>query len=406
MVAEIITVGDEILAGSILDTNAHWLTQELVTLNIPVLRRHTISDDKEEIVYALNTLSEKTDIVIFTGGLGPTRDDITKKTITEYFGGKLIFSESLYAEIKEKLSHRSKNFPISNREQAFIPDNAILLSNPLGTAAGLFFQDKNREIYLLPGVPEEMKAIFNTAIRPRLLQKFGEKNKVLVFKTTGIMESEIVDRIDEGLQNFSEIKVGYYPSVLGVTLKFLIKEKDILNVEPRLKEFLYHHLGDDIYAEEDIDISEVIARELKNREWTLSVAESCTGGLISHRLTEIPGISAVFREGIVSYSNEAKMRLLGISEEMLKRYGAVSEKTVIDMARGVRERAGTDTAISISGIAGPEGGTPEKPVGTVWMCAITPNQEKTCCIFFNKNRSLNKLYASQAALNLLRKLLI
>ncbi|MGC9512940.1 MAG: competence/damage-inducible protein A [Fidelibacterota bacterium] len=406
-VAEIITIGDEILAGATLDTNAHWLTGELVTLNIPVLRRHTISDRPEEILHVLQSLSDDTGIVILTGGLGPTRDDITKKTVTEYFGGKLIFSESLFQEIQEKLKHRNRTIPESNREQAMIPDNARILPNPMGTAAGLCFKDKKgRHVYLVPGVPEEMKSIFNESIRPELTKFPGEKIRVFIYKTTGIMESEIVDRIDEGLHNFPMVKVGYYPSVYGVNLKMTVKENEVGAVESRLRDFLYNRLGDTIYAEGDRDITEIIAEKLTTRGWTLSVAESCTGGLISHRLTDIPGISKVFTEGLVTYSNEAKIRRLGVSVNTLKKHGAVSEETVIEMAHGIRQKSGTDTALSVSGIAGPAGGTREKPVGTVWICALTPEKERTIRIQFNKGRHMNKHFASQAALNLLRKLLL
>jgi nicotinamide-nucleotide amidase len=405
-IAEIITIGDEILAGTTLDTNAHWLTGELVALNIPVLRRHTISDTPQEILHVLQSLSDDTGIVILTGGLGPTRDDITKKTVTEYFGGKLIFSEALFQEIQEKLKHRNKTIPESNREQALIPDNARILPNPIGTAAGLCFKDKKgRYVYLVPGVPEEMKCIFNESIRPELTKLPGEKIRVYIYKTTGIMESEIVDRIDEGLTHFPMVKVGYYPSVYGVTLKMTVKENEGKAVETRLRDFLYDRLGDAIYTEGDRDITEIIAEKLITRGWTLSVAESCTGGLISHRLTEVPGISQVFTEGLVTYSNEAKMRLLGVSASTLKKHGAVSQKTVIEMAHGIRQRSGTNTSLSVSGIAGPEGGTLEKPVGTVWICAVTPEKEETIRIQFNKGRHLNKHFASQAALNLLRKLL-
>jgi nicotinamide-nucleotide amidase len=405
-IAEIITIGDEILAGTTLDTNAHWLTGELVALNIPVLRRHTISDTPQEILHVLQSLSDDTCIVILTGGLGPTRDDITKKTVTEYFGGKLIFSEALFQEIQEKLKHRNKTIPESNREQALIPDNARILPNPIGTAAGLCFKDKKgRYVYLVPGVPEEMKCIFNESIRPELTKLPGEKIRVYIYKTTGIMESEIVDRIDEGLTHFPMVKVGYYPSVYGVTLKMTVKENEGKAVETRLRDFLYDRLGDAIYTEGDRDITEIIAEKLITRGWTLSVAESCTGGLISHRLTEVPGISQVFTEGLVTYSNEAKMRLLGVSASTLKKHGAVSQKTVIEMAHGIRQRSGTNTSLSVSGIAGPEGGTLEKPVGTVWICAVTPEKEETIRIQFNKGRHLNKHFASQAALNLLRKLL-
>jgi nicotinamide-nucleotide amidase len=403
--SEIVSIGDELLSGSTLDTNAHWLTQELTALNIPVIRRHTISDDEEEIIHILESLSAQSKIVIFTGGLGPTRDDITKKTITEYLGGKLIFSEDMYREIHEKLKHRRGIIPESNREQALIPDNGKILPNPIGSAAGLLFHHQDRQIYLIPGVPEEMKRIFLESIRPGLLKSPGEKIQVLVFRTTGIMESEIVDMIDEDLSAFDNVKAGYYPSVYGVNLKMTVKESDIESTLPRLRDFLYHRLGDFIYAEGETDITEVVIDRLKRKKWTLALAESCTGGLISHRMTEIPGVSDVFSEGFVTYSNESKIRLLGVSPVTLERFGAVSEEMVIEMAEGLRERSGCDVVISVSGIAGPGGGSKEKPVGTIWICVVTPKTRKTLKILFNKNRGLNKAFASQMALNLLRKML-
>ncbi len=403
--AEIISIGDEILAGSTLDTNAHWLTGELTALHIPVIRRHTISDGGEEIIHCLNTLSPKTKIVIFTGGLGPTRDDITKKTVTEYLGGRLIFSESLYEEIREKLKHRRGIIPESNREQALVPDNAQLLPNPIGTAAGLLFHHQKRLIYLIPGVPEEMKRIFRESIQPGLLKCQGEKIHVLVIRTTGLMESEIVDIVDQGLSKFENVKAGYYPSAYGVNLKLTVKADDAESTLPRLREFLYSRLGETIYAEGEKDLSEVVVEKLKTKGWTLALAESCTGGLISHRLTDIPGVSEIFHEGVITYSNEAKIRYLGVSSETLKQTGAVSEEAVIEMAEGLRKRSGCDVTVGVSGVAGPGGGSKDKPVGTVWICVVTPQYQQTTQILYNKNRSLNKLYASQRALDLLRRML-
>jgi len=402
--AEIISIGDEILSGSTLDTNAHWLTYELNEMNISVIRRHTISDDKDEIIHALKSLAPKTDIIIITGGLGPTRDDITKKTITEYYGGKLLFSEALYQNILDKLKRRNPLIPISNKEQAFIPDNAEILPNNTGTAAGLLFKDKLQQIYVLPGVPSEMKQIFSESIREKLNNISKEKFRVMIFRTTGIMESEIVDRIDEGFERFKNVKVGYYPSVFGVTLKIGLKE-DNPHEREKIRTFIYNAIGEYVYTEDNRDLTEVIADLLLSKGWKLAVAESCTGGLISHRITENPGSSQYFLEGRITYSNESKMHHLGVSSQTMNKFGAVSEETVVEMAEGLKRSSATDVALSISGIAGPGGGTPDKPVGTVWICVITPEKRETRKILFNKSRSLNKSFASQAALELLRRCL-
>lgn len=403
--AEIISIGDEILSGSTPDTNAHWLTNELTDMSISVIRRHTISDDKDEIVHAIKSLSAITDIAILTGGLGPTRDDMTKKTITEYFGGNLFFSDEQYQNIIIKLKQRNPLIPASNKEQAFIPDNAEILPNSIGTAAGLLFNDKGRRIYVLPGVPSEMKQIFTQSIKPVLKQLSQNLFKTLVFRTTGIMESEIVDRIDHGLKNFRDIKVGYYPSVFGVTLKIRLKHDDHRNIET-IRAFIFNAIGDYIFAEDNRDLTEVVAGLLIAKGWKLAVAESCTGGLISHRITENPGSSGYFLEGRITYSNESKNQLLGVSLKTIDTYGAVSEETVIEMAEGLKKSSSAHVVLSISGIAGPDGGTAEKPVGTVWICVMTPDRTETRKILFNKSRTLNKAFASQAALDLLRRNLI
>ncbi len=403
--AEIISIGDEILSGSTPDTNAHWLTNELTDMSISVIRRHTISDDKDEIVHAIKSLSAITDIAILTGGLGPTRDDITKKTITEYFGGNLFFSDEQYQNIIIKLKQRNPLIPASNKEQAFIPDNAEILPNSIGTAAGLLFNDKGRRIYVLPGVPSEMKQIFTQSIKPVLKQLSQNLFKTLVFRTTGIMESEIVDRIDHGLKNFRDIKVGYYPSVFGVTLKIRLKHDDHRNIET-IRAFIFNAIGDYIFAEDNRDLTEVVAGLLIAKGWKLAVAESCTGGLISHRITGNPGSSGYFLEGRITYSNESKNQLLGVSLKTIDTYGAVSEETVIEMAEGLKKSSSAHVVLTISGIAGPDGGTAEKPVGTVWICVMTPDRTETRKILFNKSRTLNKAFASQAALDLLRRNLI
>jgi nicotinamide-nucleotide amidase len=403
--AEIISIGDEILSGSTPDTNAHWLTNELTDMSISVIRRHTISDDKDEIVHAIKSLSAITDIAILTGGLGPTRDDITKKTITEYFGGNLFFSDEQYQNIIIKLKQRNPLIPASNKEQAFIPDNAEILPNSIGTAAGLLFNDKGRRIYVLPGVPSEMKQIFTQSIKPVLKQLSQNLFKTLVFRTTGIMESEIVDRIDHGLKNFRDIKVGYYPSVFGVTLKIRLKHDDHRNIET-IRAFIFNAIGDYIFAEDNRDLTEVVAGLLIAKGWKLAVAESCTGGLISHRITENPGSSGYFLEGRITYSNESKNQLLGVSLKTIDTYGAVSKETVIEMAEGLKKSSSAHVVLTISGIAGPDGGTAEKPVGTVWICVMTPDRTETRKILFNKSRTLNKAFASQAALDLLRRNLI
>lgn len=400
--AEIISIGDEILSGSTLDTNAHWLTCELTDMNISVIRRHTISDDRDEIVHALKSVSPKTDIVMITGGLGPTRDDITKKTITEYFSGMLVFSDEYYKNILEKLKKRNPLIPASNKEQAFIPDNAEILPNVTGTAAGLLFRDKGRRIFVLPGVPSEMKQIFSESIGPVLKKLTLEKFRILIFRTTGIMESEIVDRIDEGLDKFNDIKVGYYPSVFGVTLKIALRKDDPREVED-IRTYIYKAIGEYIFTEDNRDLTEVVAALLLSKKWRLAVAESCTGGLISHRITENSGSSRYFLEGRITYSNESKINQLGVSLHTLNKFGAVSKETVIEMAEGLKKISEAEVVLSISGIAGPGGGTPDKPVGTVWICVITPDKMETRHILFNKSRSLNKAYASQAALELLRR---
>ena len=409
MLAEIITIGDEILIGQIVDTNSAWMATLLNENGIKVFQITSVSDNKEHIITTLKEASERTDIILITGGLGPTNDDITKHTLCEYFNAKLRLDDSVLEDVTNIFKKFGREVTPINRKQAEIPENCIPLHNRNGTAPGMWFEEKGKVYVSMPGVPFEMKALMTNEVIPRLKKKFTLP--VIIHKnvlTQGIGESMLAEKIADWETSLAQenIKLAYLPSISVVRLRLSISgtDTDILNERINRKvEELQKIAGQHIYGYDDETLEGNVGGLLRQKKQTLSTAESCTGGYIAHRIVSVPGSSDYFKGAIVSYANEIKINELGVSKEVLDTYGAVSQQAVEQMASGVRKKLNTDYSIAVSGIAGPDGGTPEKPVGTVWIAIATPTKVFSRELHFGGDRERNIIATALTALNMLRK---
>ncbi|WP_321480270.1 CinA family nicotinamide mononucleotide deamidase-related protein [uncultured Bacteroides sp.] len=409
MFAEIITIGDELLIGQVIDTNSAWIGKELNKVGIEITRVTSVRDRSEEIKDAIDFSMKRVDIVLVTGGLGPTKDDITKQTLCEYFHTKLVFSEKVFENLKKILSDR---IPLNklNKSQAMVPENSTIINNKVGSAPITWFEQGQKVLVSMPGVPQEMTSAMSNEIIPRLLKKF--EVEAIIHKTFTVKnypESVLAEKLEsweDGLPEF--IKLAYLPKPGMVRLRLTgrgvrkqILEDAIAEQGTKLKEIL----GSNLFDEYDQPIEAVIGNILRDKGLLVATAESCTGGLIASKLTSIPGCSDYYKGSIVAYSNEIKMSFLNVSSSTLETEGAVSEKTVIEMAKGAMNALKTDCAMVTSGIAGPGGGTPEKPVGTVWIAAACHDKIITLKQESDRGRELNIERACNNALLLLLKLL-
>jgi len=405
--AEIISVGDELLIGQVVNTNASWMAAELNKSGIHVVQVSAIGDNGDRIKSALDDAFKRAEIVLLTGGLGPTKDDITKNVLAAYFNSEMVFHEPTYELIK--VLFRLRNYQVTevNRMQALIPERCIPLKNNHGTAPGMWFELGEKVAVSMPGVPFEMQALMLDEVLPRLNEKFLRSaiyHKTIM--THGLGESALAERISEWENNLpATIKLAYLPQPGIVRLRLSSSGEDMARVTKAINEQckrLHSFIPDLIFGYDDVSMEEVIGDYLKRLGKKLSVAESCTGGYVSHLITVIPGSSAYFNGSVVSYSNQSKTRLLGVSEALIEEYGAVSQQVVEAMAAGALMRFDADYALSISGIAGPEGGTVEKPVGTVWIGLATPTGVTSKLFLFGEHRGRNIRRAALTALNLLR----
>ena len=407
MQAEIITIGDELLIGQVVDTNSAWLGSTLGDDGIKVIQITSVQDHAAQIVQAVNDALSRADIVLMTGGLGPTKDDITQKTLAEMFGMKLVRNEQVYEMVGKQLALRGIAFTELNQGQALVPDGCTVLPNRNGTAPGMWFERDGKVLISMPGVPFEMKALVKDEVLPRLRKHFAlDANVHRTIITFGLAESILADTIaswEEALPPY--LHLAYLPSALCIRLRLSAYEIDRQKAEQeiesqigKLSKVIPHY----IIGSEDDSLESVTGALLKTRGETLATAESCTGGNIAHRFTAMPGASEYFKGGVVAYSNEVKIALLGVDPESLNRYGAVSQSVAEQMAEGVRRATGATYGISTTGIAGPTGGTPEKPVGTVWMAVATPNGVFSRRMVFGSVRSQNIERASSNCINLLR----
>jgi len=396
--AGIISVGNELLMGFTLDSNSTWIARKLLDLGIKVDLKLTIADNEGEILEAFKTLSSRCDVILCTGGLGPTSDDVTKSAYCDFIQAGLELNEDYLEELKKKFEDRQLVMSDSNREQAMVPDKGETIPNSLGSALGLKFVDEESRIYVMPGVPSEMKRMMEETVLPELEQLPRDELHVTTIRLTGIMESALYDQVKD-LLNDNIVKVAFLPGFLGVDVRLMSRDKDSLL---ELSGQFFDRLGNYVYAEDWETLEDAVGRLLIERGLTLATAESCTGGLLGNRITNVAGSSEYYLGGIVSYSDAAKMNLLGVSQETLKEFGAVSEETAQEMALGARRVLQSDVGVSITGIAGPTGGTEDKPVGLVYIAVDVAGDVAVRKFVFSEDRRYNKELSAQAALNLVR----
>lgn len=406
MTAEIITIGDEILIGQIIDTNSAWIAKQLKNINISIGQITSVSDSKEAIRQTLQEAAGRADIIIVTGGLGPTKDDITKITAADYFGTHLMRDAKVLAHVEDFFKQRGLEMLEINLQQADILANSEVLFNDVGTAPGMFVRQDNKYYFFIPGVPFEMKFLVTNRILPILSTlDIGQSIWTQNIITAGIGESFLANTIadiEDALPDY--IKLAYLPKYGSVRMRLTAIGQDASALRQETEQFanrIVDRVRSHVISTEDLTIEEVIIKEFAKRNLTLSTAESCTGGFLAAQLTAVPGCSQIFTGGTIPYSNKLKMQLLGVTEATLSSYGAVSEQTVIEMANGSKKNFGTDYAIATSGIAGPDGGTSEKPVGTVWIAIAGKEKVITKKCQFTPNRQVNIELATAYAYNML-----
>lgn len=411
MKSEIITIGDEILIGQIVDTNSAWIAEQFNRNGIEIYQITSVHDEKEHIWEALQKAEEKVDFVILTGGLGPTRDDITKNVLCDYFNTKLVFHEPTFERIKQRFKNRNVDLNKLNRDQALVPENCTVLPNSSGTAPGMWFEKNDTIFVSVPGVPFEMKNMVENEILPRL--ENNGKTKAIYHKTVltqGLPESMLAEKIDKWEDLLPEnIKLAYLPNPMAVRLRLsaIGKDKNQLKMQVDAEiEKLVGIIPENIFGYNNDTLAGVIGEFLKENGKTLAVAESCTGGYISHLITSVAGSSAFLKGAVTAYSNEIKEEILGVKSKTLLENGAVSEQVAREMVLGVKGKMNADYAISTTGIAGPEGGTVEKPVGTVWIAVAGQNEVVAKRYIFGDNRERNIIRSSQTALQMLRRLIL
>lgn len=407
MVAEIITIGDEILIGQIVDTNSAWLGRTLGDAGIRIGRIVSISDNAREIARAVESALRRADLVLTTGGLGPTKDDITKLTLAEMFSMKLVRNEEAYRWVREMIEARGGVFNELNQAQALLPDGCTMLPNLNGTAPGMWFERDGKVLVSMPGVPFEMKELIRNEVLPRVKEHFAlTRNLHKTAITYGLAESVLAETIapwEDALP--PHLHLAYLPSALGVRLRLSVYETDDPEATAGIdRQFarLETLIPDYVIGYGEISLEEAAGALLVERGASVAVAESCTGGNIAHRFTAHSGASAYFRGGVVAYANEVKTGLLGVDPQALAQHGAVSRIVAEQMAEGVRRATGATYGLSTTGVAGPDGGSPEKPVGTVWMALATPNGVFAYKRMFGTLRCETIQRASSFAINLLR----
>jgi nicotinamide-nucleotide amidase len=412
MQAEVITIGDEILIGQTVDTNSAWIAEQLNLIGVSIYQITSIADTREHILEALETASKRSDLVILTGGLGPTRDDITKVTLCEFFDTELEMNEEVLAKITDYFERRKKKMLDSNVQQAMLPRGAEVILNVRGTASGMWFEKDSTVFISMPGVPYEMKGLMRDELLNKISQHFDRPaiyHKTIL--TLGIGESFLVEKVKDWENSLDEanVKIAYLPSPGRVKVRLSAYGDRIEALEKRVEakaEEFEKLAAEWIYGTNGDLLEEVVGDLLRESSSTLAVAESCTGGMVSHMITSVAGSSDYFKGSIVTYANEVKTGQLGVSEQSLKDHGAVSQPVVEEMAMGVKKALKSDYGLATSGIAGPTGGTPEKPVGTIWIAVATPGGVVSKCLHLGNSRSRNIEVTAFQVLDLLRRELL
>ncbi len=403
---EIISVGNELLIGQTVNTNAGWIGKQLLEAGLYVNWVTTVGDVADHLEQALEAAAGRADVCIITGGLGPTHDDITKNVVSGFFNTKLVMDEDILAGIKQRFKKRRIPMAEVNEEQALVPENAKIFQNDVGTAPGMMFRKDGRRTFVLPGVPHEMKSMMVRDVLPEIKNLASGKIGIEIIKTTGIAESTLFEKISR-LSDIEQLaSVAFLPGLGGVKIRLMAQGKTKEAAQDKLDralEILWPDIGEFVYSREDKALENVIAEILTEKKLTLAVAESCTGGLMCHRLTNIPGSSDFFERGVISYSNKSKQEILGVPEALLVEHGAVSAAVARAMAEGVRERAGTDFGLATTGIAGPGGGTEKKPVGLVFIGYADDRESIGVQHNYANDRTGNKERFAQAAFDLLGK---
>ena len=409
MKLEVVTIGTELLLGLTPDTNAAELGRALAAAGIEVVRHSTVGDRPEAIRAAVAEALDRTGFVITTGGLGPTRDDMTKHVVAELFGKPLQLKEDVLRSLEERFRRLGRPMAAVNRTQAEVPEGATVLPNPRGTAPGLWLEERGRVVVMLPGVPREMRGLLAEEVLPRLAARSsGMVVRSRTVRTTGIAESALAERVGAIEDDIAPLTLAYLPSVDGVDLRVTAWTIPEAEAERRLAAtvaVLRERAAEHCYGEDGTDLAGVVLQQLRTRKTRLAVAESCTGGLLGGRITAIPGSSEVFAGGIVAYDDAVKRGMLDVSAALLKPHGAVSEEVVRAMVAGALRRFGVGAGLAVTGIAGPSGGTPEKPVGTVWLAAAFGQETRALKRILPGDRAEIRARAAQAALDLLRRLI-
>jgi nicotinamide-nucleotide amidase len=415
---ELITIGDELLLGFTIDTNAAHISRTLAEAGVEIVRRTTVGDEPARIATAVREALERTGAVITTGGLGPTSDDLTKPSIAKIFGREMKLDEGIAAALEKRWRARfpNANFPANNRTQAEIPEGARILNNRHGTAPGIWLEDeKGRWVAMMPGVPREMRGMLADELLPAIEARTKGTDTVVhsgTLRTTGIAESAVAELLGPNFlgepgTELGSLPLAYLPGVAGVDLRVTVKglprdraddliKQAILKLRARVSAYAY--------GEDDTDLAAVVLDKLRSSGFRLAVAESCTGGMLGERITNIPGSSDVFLGGVIAYDNEVKVEALGVRREDIERHGAVSEEVALQMAAGIRNKMGADVGVAVTGIAGPGGGTPDKPVGLVWI-SVQGSEAKARRFHVGGDRAEIRQRAAQAALEMVRRTL-
>ncbi len=408
----ILTIGDEICIGQIVNTNAVWIAEECTKLGAEVLTHSSIKDDKKIIISELDRLLGFSDFLILTGGLGPTHDDITKPTLLEYFNDEYIYNEEVAAELERRFKLWNIVLSERNNSQAYLPSKCTPLWNSVGTAPGMLFEKDGKYIVSLPGVPREMIYIMTEHVLPLLKKLISEKiDGIVLYKnilTSGIPESKLADLIGEPSEFLGDNSLAFLPSYKGVRLRIGVSAPNLQIAESKIATIEKHirsRAEKFIYGTGNDTLTKKVAEILLKSKETVAVAESCTGGMLGSEFTELSGSSEYFMGGVISYSNNAKLEILGIDNRLLIDFGAVSQQTCEAMAMKVQKKFGTDYGISITGIAGPTGGTPEKPVGTVWIGIASADGVESKLFNFGVDRKINRERAVGTAMNMFYKIL-
>ncbi len=412
MKAYLISIGDELLIGQTINTNAAVIGNKLSDINVDVVKVCAVKDDEQDIISELNLAKEKSDVIIITGGLGPTHDDITKKTIINYFKTELIENTEVLENIRTLFAKRERQVTPLNEQQALVPKIAEVIRNEYGTAPGMWIENEKKIFVIMPGVPHEMKPMMENFVIPRLTEIAASEGLLvrrLILQTTGIPESTLYEKLGDLNEILQGAELAFLPSAFGVKLRVTIKTDNEENAKNKLMEIeqkIRGKVGRYVYARGEEKLEETVGRLLKERDLTLAIAESCTGGSICNLITNISGSSMYFERGVISYSNAAKVEILNVDEDTLTKFGAVSQEVAMQMAEGVRSTSGAGIGISVTGILGPTGATTDKPVGLVYIGYC---DEKVCSakkFMFGNDRLINKKRASQAALDMIRRNLL